>query len=204
MVAPAPAAQAWVVQVGTQRKNMPHWSRRSGILSTPACWERIGQVDLCCYYHMRANGNPPVSAVPDYLDYEMWTARRSCARMTGCRQALVAHIHGVRQRHRRATCAFTCSTTTRWMLGLGWPKRISSNRRHLRRHRAPKSETSPTPQDGRLRILTTSMSPCGSSTAHGHAAQSQVSLGAHALRRKGHAAAGHGELRLHPRRQKAS
>ena len=33
----------------------------------------VGHVDMCCYYHMRANGNPPVEPVPDFLDYEMWT-----------------------------------------------------------------------------------------------------------------------------------
>lgn len=34
---------------------------------------RIGHVEMCGYFHMRANGNPPLQPVPDHLDYEMWT-----------------------------------------------------------------------------------------------------------------------------------
>jgi len=34
---------------------------------------QVAHAEICCYYHMRANGNPPVQPVPDYLDYEMWT-----------------------------------------------------------------------------------------------------------------------------------
>ncbi len=62
-----------VVQVGTQRKSTPHLIDvkkqvvEAGLLGT------IGHVEMCCYYHMRANGNPPRMPVPDFLDYEMWT-----------------------------------------------------------------------------------------------------------------------------------
>src|SRR5206468_7922117 len=34
---------------------------------------QLGLVKICCYYHMRANDNPPKSDPPDFLDYEMWT-----------------------------------------------------------------------------------------------------------------------------------
>jgi hypothetical protein len=33
------------------------------------------QVDMCCCFHMRANGNPPVEPVPGFLNYELWTGR---------------------------------------------------------------------------------------------------------------------------------
>src|SRR5204862_8174646 len=62
-----------VVQVGLQRRSTPHLVRardrviREGRLGT------IGLVDIHCYYHMRATTNPPDTAPPDYLDYEMWT-----------------------------------------------------------------------------------------------------------------------------------
>src|SRR3954467_10397441 len=62
-----------VVQVGMQRRSTPHLVRardrviREGKLGT------IGLVEIYCYYHMRATTNPPDTAPPPNLDYEMWT-----------------------------------------------------------------------------------------------------------------------------------
>jgi predicted dehydrogenase len=62
-----------VVQVGMQRRSTPHLVRardrviREGRLGT------VGLVEIYCYYHMRATGNPPDSQPPEYLDYNMWT-----------------------------------------------------------------------------------------------------------------------------------
>ena len=93
----------------------------------PACWAKIGHVDMCCYFHMRANGNPPVEPVPDFLDYEMWTGPAPLRPYDGLP-------------HRRWWRTFTeygngivgdmcvhMLDTVRWMLGLGWPKRITSS-----------------------------------------------------------------------------
>jgi predicted dehydrogenase len=33
---------------------------------------KIAYVEICCYWHMRARENPPDTAPPEYLDYEMW------------------------------------------------------------------------------------------------------------------------------------
>jgi len=115
-----------IVQVGTQRKSTPHLIDvkkqviEAGLLGT------IGHVEMCCYYHMRANGNPPVQAVPDFLDYEMWTGPAPLRPYDGLP-------------HRRWWRTFTeygngimgdmcvhMLDTARWMLDLGWPKRISS------------------------------------------------------------------------------
>ena len=87
---------------------------------------KIGHVDLCCYFHMRANGNPPVEPVPDFLDYEMWTGPAPLRPYDGLP-------------HKRWWRTFTeygngivgdmcvhMLDTARWMLGLGWPKRITS------------------------------------------------------------------------------
>ena len=91
-----------VVQVGLQRRSTPHLVRardrviREGRLGT------IGLVDIHCYYHMRATANPPDTAPPDYLDYEMWTGPAPMRPYN----ALVhprswRAFNGVRQRHRR-------------------------------------------------------------------------------------------------------
>jgi predicted dehydrogenase len=62
-----------VVQVGTQRKFTPHIVDAKKTIIDTGMLGKIGHVEICCYYQMRANGNPPNSPVPDFLDYEMWT-----------------------------------------------------------------------------------------------------------------------------------
>lgn len=116
-----------VVQVGTQRRSTPHLIDAKKNIVETGMLGKIGQVDICCYYHMRANGNPPVTAVPDFLDYEMWTGpaplrpyddiphRRWWRTFMEYGNGIVGDmcIH-----------MFDC---VRWMLGLGWPTRVSSN-----------------------------------------------------------------------------
>src|SRR5262249_37526294 len=62
-----------VVQVGTQRKSTPHLVEAKKNIVDAGRLGKVAHVEICCYYHMRANGNPPLSAVPDYFDYETWT-----------------------------------------------------------------------------------------------------------------------------------
>src|SRR6266850_7102864 len=61
-----------VVQVGTQRKNTPHIIEAKKNIVDGGLLGKIAHVEVCCYYHMRTNDNPPVIPVPDYFDYEMW------------------------------------------------------------------------------------------------------------------------------------
>jgi predicted dehydrogenase len=115
-----------VVQIGTQRKSTPHLIDAKKQIVEAGLLGKIGQVDMCCYYHMRANGNPPVEPVPEFLDYEMWTGPAPLRPYDGLP-------------HRRWWRTFTefgngivgdmcvhMLDTARWMLDLGWPKRISS------------------------------------------------------------------------------
>src|SRR5215831_18499989 len=62
-----------VVQVGTQRKSTPHLVEAKKNIVEAGRLGKVAHVEICCYYHMRANGNPPLSPVPDYFDYEQWT-----------------------------------------------------------------------------------------------------------------------------------
>src|SRR5690349_21001267 len=61
------------VQVGTQRKSTPHLIDAKKNIVDAGLLGKISHVEMCCYFHMRNNGNPPVQAVPDFFDYEMWT-----------------------------------------------------------------------------------------------------------------------------------
>lgn len=116
-----------VVQIGTQRKSTPHLIDAKHQIIDAGLLGKIGHVDMCCYFHMRANGNPPVEPVPSFLDYEMWTGPAPLRPYDGLP-------------HRRWWRTFTeygngivgdmcvhMFDTARWMLGLGWPKRIMSS-----------------------------------------------------------------------------
>src|ERR1044072_4857469 len=62
-----------VVQVGTQRRSTPHIIDARDSIIREGKLGKVGLVEIYCYYHMRTMENPPDSAPPQYLDYEMWT-----------------------------------------------------------------------------------------------------------------------------------
>jgi predicted dehydrogenase len=115
-----------VVQVGTQRKSTPHLIDAKKQVVEAGLLGKIGHVELCCYFHMRANGNPPVQPVPDFLNYEMWTGPAPLRPYDG-----LPHKRWWRtfKEYGNGIVGDMCVhmlDTARWMLGLGWPKRVSS------------------------------------------------------------------------------
>lgn len=115
-----------VVQVGTQRKSTPHLVDAKTNVVGAGLLGKVGAVDICCYYHMRANGKPPVSPVPDFLDYEMWTGPAPLRPYDG-----LPHLRWWRtfMEYGNGIVGDMCVhmlDTVRWMLGLGWPRRVSS------------------------------------------------------------------------------
>jgi predicted dehydrogenase len=115
-----------VVQVGMQRRSTPHLVTardrvlREGRLGT------IGLVEIYCYYHMRATQNPPDTNPPEYLDYEMWTGpapMRPYNALVHPRswRAFMEYGNGI-----VGDMCVHMLDMTRWMLGLGWPKSVSS------------------------------------------------------------------------------
>jgi predicted dehydrogenase len=76
---------------------------------------------------MRNNGNPPVVAVPDYFDYDMWTGPAPLRPFDG-----LPHVRWWRafMEYGNGIVGDMCVhmlDTARWFLGLGWPKRITSS-----------------------------------------------------------------------------
>src|SRR5262245_51472615 len=59
-----------VVQVGTQRRSTPHLVEARERVVKEGKLGKVGLVEICCYYHMRNNENPPVTKVPEFFDYE--------------------------------------------------------------------------------------------------------------------------------------
>jgi predicted dehydrogenase len=115
-----------VVQVGTQRKSTPHLIDAKKNIVDAGLLGKISHVEMCCYFHMRANGNPQVQPVPSFLDYEMWTGPAPLRPYDG-----LPHVRWWRtfMEYGNGIMGDMCVhmfDTVRWMLKLGWPKRISS------------------------------------------------------------------------------
>jgi predicted dehydrogenase len=118
-----------VVQVNTQRRSTPHLvEARNEIIKTGKLG-KVALVDICCYYHMRSRATPadaPDTAPPDYLDYEMWTGpapMRPYNKLVHPRswRAFMEYGNGI-----VGDMCIHMLDMVRWMLDLGWPRRISS------------------------------------------------------------------------------
>lgn len=115
-----------VVQVGTQRKSTPHLIDAKKNIVDAGLLGKISHVDMCCYFHMRNDGNPPLMPVPDFLDYDMWTGPAPLRPYDGLPhrgwwRAFMEYGNGI-----VGDMCVHMLDTVRWMLQLGWPTRISS------------------------------------------------------------------------------
>jgi predicted dehydrogenase len=115
-----------VVQVGTQRKSTPHLIHAKKNIVDTGMLGKISHVEMCCYFHMRANGNPALQEVPDFLDYEMWTGPAPLRPYDGLPhkrwwRTFMEYGNGI-----MGDMCVHMLDTVRWMLELDWPNRISS------------------------------------------------------------------------------
>jgi predicted dehydrogenase len=116
-----------VVQVGTQRRSTPHLIEARDRVIKEGKLGKIAFVEIYCYYHMRARENPPDTTPPDYLDYEMWTGPaplRPYNKLVHPRswRAFMEYGNGI-----MGDMCIHMLDMVRWMLDLGWPKRITSS-----------------------------------------------------------------------------
>ena len=115
-----------VVQVGTQRRSTPHLVEARDRFVKTGMLGKVGHVDLCCYYHMRARANPPDTQPPANLDYEFWTGPapmrpyNSLVHPRGWR-AFMEYGNGI-----IGDMCIHMFDMARWMLNRGWPQRVSS------------------------------------------------------------------------------
>ncbi|MGI8979318.1 MAG: Gfo/Idh/MocA family protein [Pirellulaceae bacterium] len=115
-----------VVQVGTQRRSTPHLVEAREKIVKSGMLGKIAYAEVCCYYHMRANGNPPVERVPEHLDYEMWTGPAPLRPYDGLPhkrwwRTFMEYGNGI-----MGDMCIHMLDMIRWQLDLGWPTRISS------------------------------------------------------------------------------
>jgi len=115
-----------VVQVGTQRRSTPHLIDAKKNIVDAGLLGKVSHVDMCCYYHMRNNGNPAVQQVPDFFDYEMWTGPAPLRPYDG-----LPHVRWWRtfMEYGNGIVGDMCVhmlDAVRWLLNLGWPKSVTS------------------------------------------------------------------------------
>lgn len=116
-----------VVQVGTQRRSTPHLIEARDRVLKEGKLGKVGLVEVYCYYHMRTRESPPDSAPPENLDYEMWTGpapMRPYNKLVHPRswRAFTEYGNGI-----MGDMCIHMLDTVRWMLGLGWPKSVTSS-----------------------------------------------------------------------------
>jgi predicted dehydrogenase len=125
-----------VAQVVTQRRSTPHLAEAKKRVLDEKKLGKIGLVEICCYYHMRKNDNPPVKKPPEYFDYEMWTGPAPLRPYDAPPNDLYGNAFVPHRRWWRTFMEYGNGIVgdmcihmldmVRWMLDLGWPKTISS------------------------------------------------------------------------------
>ncbi len=116
-----------VVQVGTQRRSTPHLVEAREKIVKEGLLGKIAHAEVYCYYHMRTRENPPDTTPPDHLDYEMWTGP---APMRPYNKLVHPRSWRAFQEYGNGIMGDMCIhmlDTVRWVLDLGWPKRVSSS-----------------------------------------------------------------------------
>lgn len=116
-----------VVQVGMQRRSTPHLIEARDRVIREGLLGDIGMIEVYCYYHMRAQGNPAPMDPPPSLDYEMWTGPAPKTPFIGWQhprkwRAFMEYSNGI-----MGDMCVHMLDMVRWMLDLGWPDAISSD-----------------------------------------------------------------------------
>jgi len=118
-----------VVQIGTQRRSTPHLIEARDRVIKEGLLGKISHVEICCYYHMRNRDTidtAPNIPAPSNLDFEMWTGPAPMQPFNK-----IIHPRGWRayMEYGNGIVGDMCVhmlDMTRWMLDLGWPRRVSS------------------------------------------------------------------------------
>ena len=186
-----------VVQIGTQRRSTPHLVEARDQIIREGKLGKIALVEIYCYYHMRATGNPPDTAPagkPGLRDVDGPCADASLQQLVHPRgwRAFMEYGNGIVGRH-----GVHMLDMTRWMLDLGWPLSVSSSGGILVDKASKANITRHAIRDLRFRR-------CEGRLAAPHlgaGAGSEVRLGRHVLWGQGNAEGGRLRLRFHAGRQ---
>ena len=116
-----------VVQIGTQRRSTPHLVECKEKFIDSGALGKIAMVEIYCYYHMRATGNPPDTDPPANLNYDLWTGpapKRPYNKLDHPRgwRAFMEYGNGI-----VGDMCVHMLDMVRWQMGLGWPTSVSSS-----------------------------------------------------------------------------
>lgn len=115
-----------VVQVGTQRRSTPHLIEARDRVIREGLLGDVAHVEIYCYWPMRTRASPDPVPPPEHLDYEMWTGPAPLLPFYEMKhprgwRAFMEYGNGI-----VGDMAIHMLDMVRWMLELGWPRRISS------------------------------------------------------------------------------
>ena len=116
-----------VVQVGPQRRSMPHLVEARERIVRAGKLGRIGLVEGFCYWHMRSQDRTEGIEPPESLDYDMWTGPAPLRPFLGTMhprgwRAFMEYGNGI-----MGDMGVHMVDMIRWMLGLGWPRAVTSS-----------------------------------------------------------------------------
>lgn len=113
------------VQIGTQRRSTPHLVQAKKEIIDTGRLGKISYAEVCCYYHMRNNGNPGVIPVPGNVNYELWTGPAPMLPYRGILhrgwRAFMEYGNGI-----VGDMCVHMLDAVRWMCDLGWPVQVTS------------------------------------------------------------------------------
>jgi predicted dehydrogenase len=113
------------VQIGTQRRSTPHLVQAKKEIIDSGKLGKISHAEVCCYYHMRNNSNPPVMPVPENVNYDLWAGPAPKLPYRGILhrgwRAFMEYGNGI-----VGDMCVHMLDTVRWMLDLGWPVQVTS------------------------------------------------------------------------------
>lgn len=115
-----------VVQVGLQRRSTPHLIEAKNKIIDTGLLGKISHVEMCCYYPMRAKTGTAPIPVPENLDFNAWVGPAPMRTYTqlphrGWWRAYMEYSNGI-----MGDMCVHMFDAVRWLLQLGWPKKISS------------------------------------------------------------------------------
>ena len=114
-----------VVQVGTQRRSTPHLIEAKKNIVDAGLLGKVSHVEMACYFPMKNFKPSEVQSVPDFFDYEMWTGPAPMRPYNGLPhirwRAYMEYGNGI-----MGDMCVHMFDAVRWMLNLGWPKKITS------------------------------------------------------------------------------
>ena len=116
-----------VVQIGTQRRSTHHLIDAKNKIINEGKLGKVSHVEMCCYYHMRANKSPAIQPIPDHLDYENYVGPAPYRPYDGLPhrgwwRALMEYSNGI-----MGDMCVHMYDTVRWLLDLGWADQVYSS-----------------------------------------------------------------------------